>query len=152
MRHKLVVGATVDAISAIAVVDIRIHAGASDAKTQNAVVHLSNLTNDLHAAFMAVKLETAMKSGPANVTLFVDLEGVRLVDSEQPLDLRWGPGHKRLAEYYDAFVVSGGRVLVCPHCANAAGIDCDSLRPGAQIATEAQLAKMLANTDKMLDY
>lgn len=152
MRHKLVVGAIVVAITAIAVVGTRVHAGASDAKTQNAVVHLSNLTNDLHAAFMAVKLGTAMQSGPANVTLFVDLEGVRLVDSEQPLDLRWGPGHKGLAEYYDAFVASGGKVLVCPHCANAAGIDSDSLRPGAQIATEAQLVDMLAGADKILDY
>lgn len=152
MKQKIGVGVVVAVIVAVAVVGSRVNANSAAGKSQNAVVHLSNMTNDLHSAFMAVKLGSAMQAGPAQVTLFLDLEGVRLVDNRQPLDLRWGPGHKGLNEYYEGFVASGGKVLVCPHCAAAAGIESDSLREGAQIASENQLAEMLAAADKILDY
>jgi hypothetical protein len=41
---------------------------------------------------MALKLGTAMQEAGSYVTLFVDLEGVRVADSRQPQHLRWGDG------------------------------------------------------------
>lgn len=118
------------------------------------VVHLQHFTGDLHAASMAVKLATAMQSKGAEVTLFLDLEGVRVADTRQPQDLSWGQGHGHtFADMYDAFIKAGGKVLVCPHCAQAVGMTEKELRPGAKIAKDAnEVADLLLSASKILDY
>ena len=115
------------------------------------VVHLSQSTNDLHAASMALKLGTALQKSGAKVTLFVDLEGVRIADVRQPLDLRWG-NSPPIGELYQGFVESGGKVLVCPHCAAAAGLDAKSLRKGAKIGSSEDIVNVLRGASKILDY
>src|SRR5690606_4158914 len=45
---------------------------------QKIVVHLSHFTDDLHRCFMALELATILQESDAQVTLFLDLEGVRL--------------------------------------------------------------------------
>lgn len=124
---------------------------ADEHKTESIVVHLSSSTNDLHAAKMALKLGTALKEHGAKVTLFVDLEGVRIADARQPQDLRWG-GEATVAELYGAFVAAGGKVLVCPHCAQAVGLDSKSVREGAKIGTTEEIVGLLAGASKILDY
>jgi sulfur relay (sulfurtransferase) complex TusBCD TusD component (DsrE family) len=122
------------------------------APAQRVVVHLSHATDDLHAAFMALKLAQAMQEKGAQVTLLLDLEGVRIGDTRQPNDMRSGNGEP-LASHYDGLVKAGGKVLVCPHCASAVGLDTKSLRPGAQIAKDVgDLAASLLAADKILDY
>jgi predicted peroxiredoxin len=92
-----------------------------------------------------------MQGQGAQVTLMLDLEGVRLADARQPNDLRWGYGGT-VAEAYDAFVKAGGKIRVCHHCARAAGIDEKSLRPNTQMAEEGGLADLIIAADKVLDY
>jgi predicted peroxiredoxin len=125
---------------------------AQKAKEQEIIViHLSKFGNDLHAVNMALKIAAAMRQAKAKVTLFLDLEGVRLVDKGQPLSLKWGTG-KSVGELYTAFVSAGGNTLVCPHCANAAGLTDRDLRKGAKITSEEALAKLLLKADKIMDY
>jgi flagellar biosynthesis/type III secretory pathway ATPase len=69
---------------------------------QQIVVHLKHYTNDLHAALMALTIAELMQSKGAQVTLMLDLEGVRLADARQPLDLQWGQAGTA-AKAYDAF-------------------------------------------------
>jgi len=118
---------------------------------QKVVVHLSKFTNDLHAANMALKIGTALAEKGASVMLFLDLEGVRLVDKRQPNDMTWGSGDSVKALYED-FVNSGGTVMVCPHCANAAGLTPDDLRTGAKIGSNDSIAQMILDADKVMDY
>jgi predicted peroxiredoxin len=118
---------------------------------QTVVVHLTHFTDDLHATFMALKLASAMQQKEAQVTLVLDLEGVRLVSAQQPQDLKWGTSDA-ISGYYDAFVKAGGKIMVCPHCAQAAGVDAKTLRSGAQIVKEEELAATLLAADKILDY
>lgn len=115
------------------------------------VVHLSKFGNDLHAVNMALKLGTMLQKGGNQVTLFVDLEGVRLADSHQPLDLTWGHADS-IEVLYGGFLEAGGQVLVCPHCAAAAGLERDSLRKGAAIGTSESIAEALTEATKILDY
>lgn len=85
------------------------------------MVHLSRTTDNLHAVKMAVHLAGMMQGMGAEVTLLLDMEGVRLADARQPGDLVWGkeePISKELA----AFVKAGGKMLLCPHCSEQAGI------------------------------
>jgi predicted peroxiredoxin len=115
------------------------------------VVHLSQFGNDLHAVSMALKLGTAMQEAGSYVTLFVDLEGVRVADSRQPQHLRWGDGAP-IEELYNGFVESGAKILVCPHCAAAAGLKKESLRRGATIGTVECITETLGAATKILDY
>jgi predicted peroxiredoxin len=119
---------------------------------QKIVVHLSHFTDDLHRCFMAVKLGTLMQKSGAQVTLFLDLEGVRLAERRQNLDMTWGSNPTTLTKHYEEFTEAGGKVLLCPHCAHSAQIGDMSLKRNAEIASEQVLGKMLLDADKILDY
>jgi len=128
------------------------YAEAAQADAKEVVVHLSHSTDDLHAAFMALKLARVMRSKGANVHLFVDLEGARVADKRVPGSLGWGSGDATLEQLYGALVKAGGKVLVCPHCAQAAGLDEANLRTGARIGTVDEIGQILMNADVIMDY
>lgn len=115
------------------------------------LVHLGNFSNDLHAASMAVKVATVAALDGQTVVIFTDREGVRLVDKRQPLDLQWGDSAP-LQMLFDNFVKSGGKVMVCPHCAEAIGLDSANLREGAELLDAEGMARMLREADKIIDY
>lgn len=120
---------------------------------QTIVMHLNHGTDDLHAAFMALKLGTNLQKRGAQVVLVLTLEGVRIADKNQPLNLRWGSSPMTLAQLYDEFVAAGGKVMVCPACAEAAGITASNLRPGAQLAKENQdIPSLILAADKIMDF
>ncbi|QDT92480.1 DsrE family protein [Gimesia algae] len=121
-------------------------------KQKTAVIHLSHYTDDLHRAFMAMKIARMMQNGGVETTLFLDIEGARISDARQSLDMCWGPSPTPLGAVFDDFIKSGGKVVVCPHCAKAAGIKSDHLRQGTTIGTEEELARLLISTDKIMDY
>ncbi|WP_286765901.1 MULTISPECIES: DsrE family protein [Rhodopirellula] len=123
-----------------------------DGSGQKVVVHLSHFTDDLHRCFMAVKVANLMQDYDAEVTLFVDLEGVRIAERKQELKFNWGPDSPTLAELYEKFAAGGGKVLVCPHCAKSAHVTDPGLKRNAQIATLPMLGKMLIEADKVMDY
>jgi predicted peroxiredoxin len=131
--------------------------GVADAQTggapekQSVVVHLSRYSNDLHAVSMAFTAASGLLKAGAQVTLFLDLEGVRLADTRVPQDLRWGHGDA-ISTQYEVFVGAGGTILVCDHCARAAGLDAAHLRKGATLATGDALPQILLRADKILDY
>lgn len=126
-------------------------ARAAESAAQRVVVHLSHYTDDLHAASMALALAGNLADGDADVTLFLDLEGVRLADRRLPEDFAWGSGPK-VPERLEAFVEAGGRVILCAHCAEGAGIGSDVLRPGARIGTDAQVQELFLEADKVIDF
>jgi sulfur relay (sulfurtransferase) complex TusBCD TusD component (DsrE family) len=130
-----------------------IPANAQAQAKQKIVLHLAHYTDDLHPAFMGLHLAHCMQeSGAADVTLFLDVEGVRLADRRQPQDLAWKTGGV-ISTHYDGFVKAGGKVLVCPHCAEATGLTAQSLRPGARMATDLkEIADVILAAGKVIDY
>lgn len=125
------------------------HEHHADAK--NIVIHLRQYTNDLHAVNMALKFGTMTQNAGAHVTLFLDVEGVRLADSRHPQNLTWGHGDS-IETLFTAYVKSGGKIIVCPHCAHAVGLEAGNLREGAVMADERSLTSMLMDADVILDY
>jgi predicted peroxiredoxin len=129
--------------------------GAISKEQQNVIVHLSRGTEDLHRVSMALKLATALQSAGANVTLFLDLEGVRIADQNLPQDLAWGFGPQKASvqELLQNYVTAGGQVLICPHCAEAAGISPAALKSEAIIASnDNEVAVLFLQADKVIDY
>lgn len=145
---------TVQTTLGTAVGDITAPCTASAAGTpqKHIVVRLGHYTDDLHAASMAVGFAKTMQERGQKVTLMLTLEGVRLADARTPQDLKWGRGDK-ISKAYDGFRKAGGEIIVCPHCAAAAGIDEKSLRPGARFGKEGNdLVDVLIAADKVVDF
>lgn len=124
---------------------------AEEPGTKSAVMNLKHFTGDLHAAYMALKISNGMLAEGTDVTLFLNLEGVRLADLRQPQDLAWGHSTD-LNGQYDAFVAAGGKVVVCPHCAMAVGLEAENLRAGARIADAKEVARLFASAGSVIDY
>ena len=123
-----------------------------DYKNQKNVIHLSHFTDDLHRAFMAVKIANMIMSRGIETQIFVDVEAARIADLRQNLNLRWGEAETTLEVLIDEFVTDGGRVIVCPHCAKAANLTNDFIRPGMEIGTKEVIQKLLIEADKVIDY
>lgn len=125
----------------------------SQAKTkQKVVVHLSHYTDSSHAALMAVHFAQYLQEHGADVTLMLDVDGVRLADQRQGQSPGAGM-NAQISAHYDGFVKAGGKVLVCPHCAEVAGLTAQNLRPGARLGKDlGELADVILASDKILDY
>jgi len=126
-------------------------AGQAQEVSQRVVIHLSHYSDDLHAVSMALKIGQILEDSGAEVTLFADLEGARVGDSRAPQNLRWGNG-RPISELYEAFIDAGGVVVLCPHCAAAAGIGEGDLRDGSSISKQQEVAALFLAADKILDY
>jgi sulfur relay (sulfurtransferase) complex TusBCD TusD component (DsrE family) len=119
---------------------------------QKVVVHLSHFSEGSHSALMAVHFAQCLQEHGADVTLMLDVEGAKLADQRQVKSPATGIDAET-STYYDGFVKAGGKVLVCPHCAAAAGLTAQHLRPGARIGKDmGELADVILAADKTLDY
>lgn len=101
---------------------------------------------------MALKMANTLQAKGARLTLFLDLEGVRLADSRRPDILSWGASQDTINTMYNKFIDAGGKVVLCPHCAEHEGLKAGDLRKGAALGSTDQLATMILEADKILDY
>jgi predicted peroxiredoxin len=115
------------------------------------VVHLTHYSDNLHAVKMAVHLASMMQGMGAKVTLFLDLEGVHLGSNKESAVLTSGKDDS-IPKELSAFVKAGGQMLLCPHCAEKAGITAGDLKPGARIGKDSDVAKTILDARTILDY
>ena len=141
-------------------------AGAAGAphKAQNVVVHLSDSEGEhaLHAAFMGIGLATALRQTGADVTLMLDVSAPNLAktawrDKGLPAPASAMPSAPsmppmRLGDALAGFVRAGGSIRLCPHCSRMCGVMPGDTVPGAQMAGEGELARIVFNADKVVDY
>jgi len=126
--------------------------GGQPTPKQKVVIHLSQYSFGSHAVLMAVHFARHLQENGSDVTLLLDVEGVRLAD-QRHMDVAVTGINADIAGHYDAFVKAGGKVLVCPHCAGSSGLTAQYLRPGARIGKNlGELAEVLLAADKTLDY
>lgn len=87
-----------------------------------------NLTSDdVNRAAMAIMFATmTKKQSGIDVTIFLNVEGVRLADNQRPAAIWVGgmEGPKTVHEILSAFMAAGGTVIACPMCMkNVGGMD-----------------------------
>jgi len=127
---------------------------AQDAAVEDSVdvvVKLDHFTDDLHAAFMALKIANGLEEKDQNVVLFLNLEAVRLAHGHQPVDLAWGH-NEDFSVLLNRFIEHGGKILVCPHCANSIGMHAEDMREGITIAEEGEVIDAIMAADKVVSY
>ena len=136
---------------------------------QNVVVHLKRHINDLQGAHVAVRLATLLASpddpedppppGQAvNVTLFLTLQGPRLVDEAQPQDLVFGSDPDTLGMWVENFLTAGGKIYVCPLCGKEIGLAAADLLYAedypdqVKIANPTEMKQTFLCADQVLDF
>ena len=137
---------------------------------QNVVVHLKRHMNDLQGAQVAVRLATVLESQviegpgkshdePVNVTLFLTLQGPRLIDPAHPQDLLFGSAPGNLEEVVIGFLEAGGTIYACPLCATEIGLEpggellyMDEYPGQVKIAGGPDIVKTFLCADKVLDF
>lgn len=113
------------------------------------VVHIGQYSNDLHSAAMGLGLAGMLQEAGADVTVFLDREAVRLADAAHPL-LTYGDTD--VGSLLSSFLSGGGRVVVCPHCAELGGVEASELREGVVMGTRASIAQLFLGADTVIDY
>lgn len=113
------------------------------------VVHIGQYSNDLHATAMGLGLATMLLDKGADVTVFLDREGVRLIDAGQPVLVF---GDSDTGQLLEEFVGGGGKILVCPHCAMLAGVEPDNMRHGAEMGVKESISELFLKADKVVDF
>ncbi|MGD9755105.1 MAG: DsrE family protein [Acidimicrobiia bacterium] len=106
---------------------------------------LVNLTtDDTWAANMAMSLATTARQQGLDVVIFLNVRGVYLADAGRRPATE-GNSELNLHEKLAAFVDAGGTVIVCPSCANEAGLTQDDLVDGAVIGKPGGIVALLAD-------
>ncbi len=120
---------------------------------QRIIVHLAQGTDNLHAAFMALKIAHGLQKKGAQVVLLLTMEGVRIADNRQPQNLRWGNSPMTIGEIYEEFVKAGGKVFLCPICSQAVGLELKNLRQGAEFAKDDNdIPSLILSADKVFGF
>ncbi len=119
------------------------------AQDKKVVVHIGQFSNDLHSVTMGLSVANMLQKEGADVTVFLDREGVRLADKTQKALIYADSDAEAL---FSKFTEGGGKVLVCPHCAEIAGVNKNQLRKGSMLGTPASIAAMIMEADVVIDY
>jgi len=95
-------------------------------------IHVSSGYENPKKVLMALSLANKVKE-TRDVTLFFDIEGVKLLTGDAKL-LEM-PNYMPLSAALDSLTAAGVPIMACPMCMKAAGIDESMLRPGVTVAT-----------------
>lgn len=139
-------------LAAITIVPTLQTASAATASSQNIyVIHIKSGDPDdhfqMHSAQMGVEHALAFKKAGKQVVVFLDVNGVKLIDNNHPEDLGY---------HYDtlkSFLKSGGKIIACQHCLEMNEIN--SPLKGVTLdkhPTMPALQKALESAKVVLDY
>ncbi len=102
---------------------------------------------------MAFGIANRVLSEKNHVTLFLNLQGVELADTDNGSDLSsFACLNGNLQEGWDNLVNKGVEIAVCSGCAEIGGITEETLREGAYLTTMDDVSRIFLNADKVIDY
>lgn len=128
------------------------HPGASTKTSQHILIHMKEYIAGIHETYMGLELADRLQRDGAKVTVWLELQAVRLADDRVARGLNPKPGSRAFSEIYKSFIDHGGRILVCHHCAGLQDVDQEHLRKGAKFVGVDEVAHAITEADKIVDY
>jgi predicted peroxiredoxin len=109
-------------------------------------------TDDIWRAGMALKFsQNTLKQGHG-VTVFLNVQGVKLASTKLPQHTNGVTGSTP-AQMLAAIIDAGGRVIVCPMCMKQAGIEPQDLVEGAIVGKpDITLPALFADDTRVISY
>lgn len=110
------------------------------------------------AAILALQLGNLMQGTQGRTAIFVSLDGTILADpnvvmnipalynSDYPGDEEAQPG------LLQAFLESGGRVVVCPLCAIRRGLTADTILPGIEWGNPGSISQLFSKSHQIISF
>lgn len=125
---------------------------ASTQTSQHILIHMKEYIAGIHETYMGLELADRLQRDGAKVTVWLELQAVRLADDRVTRGMNPKPGSRAFSEIYKSFIDHGGRILVCHHCAGMQDLDQEHLRTGAKFVGVDEVARAVLEADKILDY
>ena len=97
------------------------------------LVNVTTGYDDLHAVSMGLSLANSAAKRGMPVVVFLNVAAPVFASTELPADTRY-EDFPPVQELLSAILAAGGKVLVCGHCAKAAGVDPTTLLPGVVVS------------------
>jgi sulfur relay (sulfurtransferase) complex TusBCD TusD component (DsrE family) len=120
---------------------------------QAILVHITSGDPDdehqVHSAMMGVEHAYAFQQSGKNVSIMLDVDGVRIAAKEVPTEL------DAINAELELFLDAGGRVIACSHCITNAGLTAENMLPGVEIDTHPTMPRtqnVLSSASVVLDY
>jgi predicted peroxiredoxin len=110
---------------------------------------ISDPTEDPHSSLMGLHLAQKARKSGTEVTVFLNVHGVRLVGSAADTLAFHG---ENLQGVLKDLMGSGGAVLACPHCMEAHGVMPDQLPEGVKVMDDALMMEKIGNHPVVFTY
>lgn len=121
-------------------------------KKQKFFFMLKEAPSNVNVSFMALGVAKMLAEKGHDVTLFLNIDAVRLVDKRQPLNLKFGMRDGTLEDVYNGLIKAGGKFIACPNCSKVAGLTKENLRPGAVFGNPKLVSTAILEADKIINY
>ena len=105
-----------------------------------------NLTSDKpERVTMALNFSTKLLQGGSEVTVFLNVDGVRLGWTKVA-------ALSRQRGELGTFIKAGGRVVICPHCMQVRGVAAGDLLPGLTLGGEGAAQQAFMSSTRSISY
>ena len=115
------------------------------------LVNLTSGQDNIDKASVAFVVANAGIAAGQEVAIFLTVEAVRLAEKGFADEIT-AQGFKPLKELIDSYVTGGGKIWVCPPCANVRGVTEDKLVNGAVLAGGAKVVEFLSQGAGSVSY
>ena len=118
--------------------------------TNKYLVNCQSGSEDLEKATVALIVAGAASAMDSETAIFLTCDGVRLATTGGADGLQVD-GYPPLSDLLEGLFENGGKLWVCPVCANARNISADDLVNGAEIAGAARTIGFINDGAKVLN-
>lgn len=115
------------------------------------LINLTTAKNDPDKTTVAFVVANAGIAAGQEVTIFLNVEGVRLATPGYTDDVAVA-GFKPLTELINTFTSNGGQIWICPPCFNARGLNKEQVIAGTAFAGGAAVVELLGQGAASLSY
>ncbi len=109
----------------------------------------SDAFEDAHSTYMAINFAEMGLSNDLEVIIFLNVHGVRLLEEEAASLSFLG---ESLVDKLNSFVEMGGRVIVCPMCMQAYGMDTGDLPANFERGEATSMMNRIKNKPVVFTY
>ena len=120
-------------------------------KSKTFILNLTSGANDVHAAWMGLRLAEHALDDDRDVVIFLNVHAPPLASTNAPSSLRFAD-HPPLPEYLAELATRGAKIIACPNCMKSTGVAEEDLIPGVTIANREKLFGMMEPNTVVFSY